>query len=239
MEQKERTTEEYVVAFIDILGASKKIRDNVNLSLNQVHDVYSESLEEHKIYLSEAPISEIKPVVRIFSDNIVLAAPTIHGVDAAFQSVLVFTAIVQQNFLGSGFLTRGGITVGSFFYDDVMIWGQALVEAYQLESNIAIYPRIVILPKLIEQLMFLEFPATRQFISKDVDDLYYVNYMNERFYGKLEDNTISFYFQALLADCDQMCSEAKDDIRILQKINWHKNYLVSKRVEWLKTERGE
>ena len=221
MEQKKIKTEDYVVSFIDILGASKRIRDDVDCSLNQVHDVYRESLEEHRLYLSEEPFNEVKPVVRIFSDNIVLAAPTTHGVDAAFMSVLVFTAIVQHNFLGSGFLTRGGITVGSFFYDDVMIWGQALVDSYQLESNIAIYPRIVISPKLIEQLIFLEFPATRQFVSKDIDDLYYVNYMNKRFYGKLEDNTISFYFDALLADCDQMCSEAKGDIRILQKINWH------------------
>ena len=36
--------EEYVVAFIDILGASKKIKDDSEKSLNIVHTVFENAL---------------------------------------------------------------------------------------------------------------------------------------------------------------------------------------------------
>ena len=39
------TTEEYMVAFIDILGASQKIKKDSTGSLNTVHRVYEKALK--------------------------------------------------------------------------------------------------------------------------------------------------------------------------------------------------
>ena len=37
-----------------------------------------------------------------------------------------------------------------FFTDDRMIWGNALLRAYKLEGQIAIYPRIIVEPEIAE-----------------------------------------------------------------------------------------
>lgn len=46
---KEYKASEHMVAFIDILGASEKIKQNSNESLNTVHFVYEESLRKAEI----------------------------------------------------------------------------------------------------------------------------------------------------------------------------------------------
>ena len=47
------------------------------------------------------------------------------------------------SFLQEGILIRGAITRGELFHYGDTIFGPALVEAYELESKIAIYPRII------------------------------------------------------------------------------------------------
>ena len=44
--EKEYKTSEHIVAFIDVLGASEKIKQNATESLNTVHFVYEESLRK-------------------------------------------------------------------------------------------------------------------------------------------------------------------------------------------------
>ena len=64
----------------------------------------------------------------------------------------MISAIIQVQFLKHGLLTRGGIASGSYFVDDMMVWGTALVKAHSLENSIAVYPRIVVDPELIGDL---------------------------------------------------------------------------------------
>ena len=190
MKYNELKTEEYVVSFIDILGAAKKIKENADDSLNQVHNVYTNSLK----YLEE--ITQIinvnnkvfveKLFIRIFSDNIVIAASAKESVDIAFLQVVAFTAIIQQEFLQASVLVRGGISIGNFYYDDVMIWGKALVEAYTVESTIAIYPRVVITPELIDKLKFRSWHGIDQFITVDMDGLLFVDYISNHYFKKLK-----------------------------------------------------
>jgi hypothetical protein len=54
--------------------------------------------------------------------------------------------------LHMGFLTRGAIVVGDLFHRDNVIFGPALLEAYQIESREAFYPRIIVSNKALEEL---------------------------------------------------------------------------------------
>lgn len=61
-----------------------------------------------------------------------------------------------MNMWVNGLLVRGGISCGSFFSDERMIWGNALIRAYALEGQIAIYPRIIVgteIAKVINPMM--------------------------------------------------------------------------------------
>src|SRR5438876_10132066 len=42
------------------------------------------------------------------------------------------------------FLLRGGITVGDICHDDEVVFGPGLNRAYELESKVAVVPRIVV-----------------------------------------------------------------------------------------------
>jgi hypothetical protein len=46
--------------------------------------------------------------------------------------------------LAAGFFVRGAIVKGRLFHDDKMVFGEALVRAYRLETEVARYPRIMI-----------------------------------------------------------------------------------------------
>ena len=47
-----------------------------------------------------------------------------------------------------GFLIRGGVTIGQISHSENTCFGPALVRAYQLESQFAFYPRVVLDPKV-------------------------------------------------------------------------------------------
>lgn len=51
---------------------------------------------------------------------------------------------LQSNLVAEGFFVRGGLSLGSLHVSDHVLFGPALVEAYDLESRAAVHPRIVL-----------------------------------------------------------------------------------------------
>ncbi len=46
--------------------------------------------------------------------------------------------------LCEGFFVRGAVNRGPLYHDEQMVFGKALVEAYQYKSEVANYPRIIV-----------------------------------------------------------------------------------------------
>ena len=172
--------QEHIVAFIDVLGSKEAIKKDEEKSLKVMYYSYTEAIKLFD-YLFEN--KQIKPRVKIFSDNIVVAVSRYgesgHG---AFCAVVMLSAIIQVEFLKHGLLTRGGIASGSFFCDELMVWGKGLVKAYSLESTVAIYPRVIIDPELIGELGLTRtdcpFKKTQKWIVQDEDSLFVADYIN-------------------------------------------------------------
>ena len=140
----------HIVSFIDILGATNSIISESEKSLNLVHIAYEKAIETFNSLFKDKSIT---PTVKIFSDNILVSLPYNDKLKRpAFLAVAMISAIIQVQFLSFGYLTRGAISYGSFYCDNLMVWGQALVNAYRLESNNAIYPRVIVDPNLIDYL---------------------------------------------------------------------------------------
>ena len=216
-------TDNYIVAFIYVLGAKQMIKKDVNGSLSVIHEVYESSLEFYKKVFSP----RIKFDITIFSDNIVVAKKIYDKKDFAkiFIAIQIMTAVIQGNFLFRGILTRGGIAYGKFFKDDIMIWGDALVKAYSLEESVAIYPRIVIDPELVGQLhIFPDGPEKSPYwLKQDFDGILYLDYLQERL---IKDFGIMIAQE--FARYDDRIVEAGSNTRLMQKYIWHANYLKSK-----------
>lgn len=216
-------TKEYVIAFIDILGAKQKIKQDVDESLNIVHNAYTEAIDFLDALYS-GKIDVFRPQVKIFSDNIVVAVPTdIKDRTAALMSVMIYAGLIQHQFLHNKYLVRGGITLGEFFIDDVMLWGTALTRAYEIESTVAIYPRIVLDPNLVGAVKLFENKLLQKWVSQDVDSLLFINYMQER--TMKEKN--SFYPLLLyrIEEAEKMLIDAEGNLKAQQKVLWHLNYL--------------
>jgi hypothetical protein len=62
-----------------------------------------------------------------------------------FECMVLANAQCQEIF-SSGILLRGAICVGDLFIGDHATFGPALIDAYDLESNVAVFPRIAIRP---------------------------------------------------------------------------------------------
>lgn len=216
----EYKTQECVIAFIDILGSSDAILNDAEKSLNIVHRAYQKSIESFGVLFGGYGL---QPSVKIFSDNIVVAIP--YGekrfMRAAFLSVAMMSAIIQVEFLKTGWLTRGGISYGSFFADEVMVWGLALVKAYKLEGTVAVYPRVIVDPALIGELGLAAQQDTRCkiWIRQDKDGLFYIEYLNSCL------KNAEFFAMGLFQIVEENMIKHHGKTKVCQKWLWLSSYL--------------
>lgn len=226
-------TKEYIVAFIDILGSSNAIMKDAQKSLNSVHAVYDESVS---IYRKLFDGKKFIPSVKIFSDNIVIAVPYVKdkGLNS-FLAVAMMSAIIQVQFLNHRWLTRGGIASGSYFADNIMVWGTALVKAYSLENSLAIYPRIIIDPDLVGEIGLTNpklKSKTEVWIRQGEDRLFFVEYLNMY----LKDLWINIL--GLMSETEEQIINYRDNLKVCQKWLWFSSYL-RKRLSEIEPNGGE
>lgn len=208
------------VAFIDILGATKAIEKAPQASLNLVHKIYAETVEQ---FMEIFPPDEFSPRVKIFSDNIVIGVPcgTEEFWPTTFWRIIVICEAIQTKFILNGWLVRGGVARGDFYSDFLMVWGNGLVKAHAIENSIAIYPRIVVENELATNSYLL---STNQFnLRQDIDGLYYVDYVVFS-----NDNVESLSSQ--LSDYAELqITSYKNNPRVAQKWWWFANYVKEKK----------
>lgn len=179
MEIKKQETR-HIIAILDLLGTSEMIKDkNSEIIMNAISHIFK-SAETTWPYVESAPdvLRKIKCVT--FSDNIALAlelpdSMSAGDVGSVTKDFITYISVFQSAALKSGFLFRGGISIGQLYMDSSanFIWGKALVDAHILEEKTAVYPRVV----LSHQLEQFELPNTTR-IVKDFDGVYFVDYLS-------------------------------------------------------------
>ncbi|MCI9127434.1 MAG: hypothetical protein HFG28_09580 [Eubacterium sp.] len=212
-----------IIAFLDILGGKQLIEQVPDKSLNLVHKSYSEAIKK---YTNMANPKFVLPNINIFSDNITVSFRIDDNFDNCFEcviSVILFCATLTIQFLENGLLIRGGITIGYCFSDNLMVWGKALVRAYEIESTIAIYPRIIIDPFADNLFDFLAKSKYKNIICKDFDGLYFIDIFYLR-----HPSTLSVL--KLLIDENTKRINNLDDknLKERQKLKWLQNYYYEK-----------
>ena len=132
--------ERRVVVFCDVLGW----RDHIDKASNDPKKIGD--LRRLILHASRSLNLREKLDLRIstFSDNIVIS----QALSEKTQMLVQQMALLQLGVLFEGFLLRGGITIGDIVHDNQVVFGPGLNRAYEIESKIARYPRIVLDPKL-------------------------------------------------------------------------------------------
>jgi hypothetical protein len=193
--------EDRIVAFIDILGfkailnstvddKGNDIQPNIDLivsAYNSIRDVWDldEELYDDLPELRRAHeiIKSKSKKITTFSDSIVISF-LVSDESEIFSTLLELKWVIMR-LISKGILCRGALTYGKMIHTDKFLFGPALVEAYELESTAALYPRIILSDELIQLAgkykaahhdSATEIRYIKELLKKDTDGMYYIDY---------------------------------------------------------------
>lgn len=134
-----------IVSFFDILGFS-----NLVTGSSQPNDPFR-VLKEARYHANspEDLRSQYEMAFFNFSDCVVRAIPRDSLANSGYRTGILFYELlglvhVQLELAALAIPIRGAVTFGLLYYDDVHVFGPALVKAAQLEKDVAVGPRIVV-----------------------------------------------------------------------------------------------
>jgi len=216
--------ETYVISFVDLLGSRNAIKhDEVQFFLS-VYQLLGTAKEMCETYGEQLGYSGIE--MKAFSDNIVFAhkIPVTMNYDKkceAIQRVISFTAIFQNLAFNNGILMRGGITIGKLCFNEMFVWGGALVDAYDLENTYAIFPRVLVDKKTLEALINTDGECKYGIpIYKDFDNQFYINFLGIT--AKASSPLIIHFAHLRISSLKTIY---KGNAKVLQKIAWTESYI--------------
>jgi hypothetical protein len=232
------------VTFLDILGFREQIERQSAEGINAKLDAL---LALSQIAQRRAPVyarAESAPMVVQFSDSIIRVQPVIEEEGVKSYDLLVgeieALCVLQGNLVCNGILVRGGLTFGSVCIRESRVFGPAFNRAYELESKLARYPRI-----LVDE--FLVVPndsnpfwkhvgratqdavrlATEELLERNDDGQYCVQYLTHLFEGEHADGVTNLGVLRAHRDRISDLLTGLDNRRLEEaraKVRWAANY---------------
>jgi hypothetical protein len=188
-------------AFVDILGFSNYIKTNITNDdqAEELYEKFNEIVEylqfesKDEIILKNAEFfKDITIKYSWVSDTFVISIQYMNEVkkddENVIKGMMVFrlSMIIASihHFVASqfGLIVRGGISSKYSCITNNFILGEGVVKAHKLENDIAVYPRVVFEQSIINDEVYEIITRHYRdndldFISKDCDGYYFVNYL--------------------------------------------------------------
>lgn len=219
-------------AFLDLLGFSARTRasyknNSGNQLLQDFHKIFSNQIVRMKGQTKESLL-----YFKSFSDNVLLAHPQISK-DMESEFAFILWSIQEYQFAMAlkGFFIRGGLSVGQLFVDDDNVYGEALIDAYELESKIAINPMVVLCDntmKLVDNhLTYYNGGWAPQLndVLVNSDGRYFINYLSECVLDTEEGYNLDIESLAIHRDrITDALSEYSSKPTVFSKFTWLSDY---------------
>lgn len=178
-------------AYIDILGFSEKIIKNDLTFFNSYLTTLTEELK-HIEYMHDLSGKEgMKSFeLKIFTDNFVFGHPwfDVYG-ESELGNIFEVLSHIQYTFVKSKIFVRGAISVSDLYMDENIVLGPALIESYKLESEKAIYPRIILSNEVVDIVkIHINYYSDKKYSPQnkeylvDIDGFHFINYLFIMFY---------------------------------------------------------
>lgn len=215
--------DEYLILYFDILGYKQMLKEF------RSQDEYLKLIDGGLNYTDKITRSykNLKLKKIVFSDNVLIAIKLKDCNSEVIFEFLKMTCFIQNYFIMHSTFIRGSIIIGKLYFSrkPTYIFGQGIVDAFYMENNEAIYPRILISDECIKY--FIDNDIDKHIFTKDFDNKYILN----NFYTIgmfLVEPTIDCKFKYELLDqiyniksiIINMISVFKGDIKITEKYKW-------------------
>ncbi|MGY6281921.1 hypothetical protein ACXIT0_03425 [Methylorubrum extorquens] len=232
-ERSEPRYERRIVLFIDFLGF-KELVERTRREPGTLSDLVAAMDEVGRIGENDPDLHRSQRVTQ-FSDCIVVSY-RVEEQSASFwllnEVAFCVIALVER-----GFLLRGAITVGDLLHTDAHVVGPAMVAAYELESRVAKYPRVIVDPKLLVVARAARSPDhsaaeeeryVRAFLTRDDDGHDYFDYVSWRSVVEVTGGTDEYYPGYLRKVHDIIAAGLRhENPGILEKYLWlHAKYVA-------------
>lgn len=169
-----------------------------------------------------------------FSDSIVVSVKIDNNVNEMASTLIANLSYIGAILFEKGILFRGGLTIGNLIHNEGgTVFGKGLIEAYQLESNNANYPRIILSNKLIQK---LNYPLKTK----------HNRYPYHQYLERFTDGCIGFhqmiYFQVIESSPEMNNERLKESLEKIRKViikgldTSFENPRVFEKYKWLKTQ---
>jgi hypothetical protein len=235
--------------FLDALGFNNLIEEatkngTADALLKEFFDVLKES---SKHWSSMGATWEYK----CFTDNVVFGCPIPNSQDSESEFGVIFTTagFHQLEMALAGFFVRGGMSLGPLHMSPNIVFGQACLDAYKLESKKAVFPRTVLDQKVMAEVYkHLRFYAHvkasphDEGILIDEDSQFFLNYLDALIDGSSAEDISFDGFERHRDLVTIKLAEMKDDAAVFPKYEWvarYHNYVIDAQVQPLLDAYGE
>lgn len=211
--------EDRLVAFVDVLGWSYAVRrsgtDAQGLAwfaelLQGMEQQAAGSRQFSSTFPEDIPLPGTVRDFQAtqFSDCLVLSVPfdAPYAMSSMEQWLGQLCIIAAQN----GFLLRGGLVRGPLLHKERVVLGPAMLDAYDLERCVAVYPRIIADASIFQE----AFPSPSWI--KDADGQLFFDYL--RAFGVIR----NLYKRVI---CEGLINAT--DARVIEKYVWARDYFES------------
>lgn len=200
-----------IVAFIDILGFSRMVREDAeSMTLKHLDSIIK------TIGVLEKPCRPSLTAIQIFSDSIILTAPlSTEGVKEIAEAILS----LQAKFLENSILLRGGLAFGRHYQDQRVLFSEALINAYIVEKTLSRFPRVLIEHNLWD--WFINHDQVEAEIKKYVEKLTIIDSDGYRFLNYIDHNKLEEQRALILTSIE---NAPKDSPSVLDKYQWLVRY---------------
>jgi hypothetical protein len=227
--------EDRLLAFVDVLGWADLIRRTVaepeligavdgaaqRISFapadarqsNTMSLVHSRALACY--FGTDDDLDERIPDLRIthFSDTYVVSSPATER-DAA--QLVGFVSKISTDMLTLGHYVRGAIVRGLIRHSDGILYGPALIDAYQIEQHVAKYPRIIVSPEACEV-----FPRFTHWVREDFDGLMFLDTLFRYKWSSFQTSDLALFEKTVY----EKLSRDTARLDLVAKHRWFLNYL--------------
>ncbi|MHA6575556.1 hypothetical protein [Pseudomonas yamanorum] len=175
-------------AFLDILGFTEHVKKNAGN-----HEAFKAIVAALMAAREKFKAAEGWGILKVktFSDNVVIALkvyPNLHSL-ASFSE---FISQYQNELIHHGLLARGGIALGDIYISDDMIYGDALIKSYEIESKHAVVPAVMISEEVLELACKKRFFEAQSYWSTREMDWYFIMSDGKTYLNYLKSSLIYF-----------------------------------------------